>query len=193
MRRWSVSKARRRILKLFKTAKTQLKEGQQEACRTTLEKIFKLNPKSAEALRVQETLEKRRREQEIQLQLEAALAVARSALDQEDFERCLQVVSTALEIAPAHAEALDLRDKARKGIELRKLEELLATVRQYERSQDYEGCYIAATEALELDPKHTELQEIQRRAEKAMEKGRQVASLLKKASQRLESNSSTGL
>ncbi|MCZ6876604.1 MAG: protein kinase [Acidobacteria bacterium] len=175
------------ILKLFKTAQAQLKEGQQEACRTTLEKIFKLNPKSAEALRVQETLEKRRREQETQLQLEAALAVARSALDQEDFERCLQVVSTAFEIAPTHAEALDLRDKAREGIELRKLEDLLATVRQYERSQDHEGCYKAATEALELDPKHTELQEIQRRAEKAMKKEHQVESLLKKARQRLKS------
>ncbi len=180
------SKAQK-ILKLFVTAKAQLKEGQQEACRTTLEKIFKLNPKSAEALRVQETLEKRRREQETQLQLEAALAVARSALDQEDFERCLQVVSTAFEISPTHPEAAELKDKAEEGIELRKLEALLATVRQYERSQDYEGCYKAATEALKLDPKHTELQEVQRRAEKAMKEVHQVASLLKKASQRLES------
>ena len=120
------------------------------------------------------------------MRLETALAAARSALDQEDFERCLKVTSSALELGPGHPEALALKDKALEGLNLGYLEELLATARQHEKNQDYESCYQAAAEGLKLHPEHPELLEIQQSAKKAIDQQRQVATLLEKAHRRLD-------
>ncbi|MFQ5930178.1 MAG: protein kinase [Acidobacteriota bacterium] len=179
------SKAQK-ILELFGTARKQLEDSQLDACRASLEEILKLNPENSEALRMRETLEECRHERETQLQLHTALEVARSALDQEDFERCLKVASTALEIDPTHAEALALKGTALEGLKLQKVEELLAAARQHERTQDYESCHKSAAEALELDPENAELKEIQRHAQEEIEKRRKVTALLEEARQGLQ-------
>jgi len=176
----------RQILELFKTARRQLKVDQQDACRSSLEAILKLHPGNAEALRMEQTLQEHHHDQESQLRLEAALAAARNALEQEDFERCLKATSSALELGPGHPEALALKDKALEGLNLGNLEELLATARQYEGEQDYQNCYQAAAEGLKLHPEHPELLEIQQSARKASDQQRKVATLLEKAHRRLD-------
>jgi len=174
------------ILELFQTAHTQFKNNEQDACRSSLEAILKLHPGNGEALRMKQTLQEHHHDQETQMRLETALAAARSALDQEDFERCLKVTSSALELGPGHPEALALKDKALEGLNLGYLEELLATARQHEKNQDYESCYQAAAEGLKLHPEHPELLEIQQSAKKAIDQQRQVATLLEKAHRRLD-------
>ncbi len=174
------------ILELFQGAQKQLKNDEQDACRTSLQAILKLHPGNAEALRIEQTLQEHHHDQESQLQLEAALAAARNALDQEDFERCLKVTSSALELSPGHPAALALKSKALEGLNLGNLEELLATVRRYVGAQDYESSYQTAAEGLKLHPEHPELLEIRQRAKKAIDQQRQVASLLEKAHRRLD-------
>ncbi|MFQ5904461.1 MAG: protein kinase, partial [Candidatus Binatia bacterium] len=117
----------RQIRELLQTAQEQLKYGNEDACATTLQAILKLHPGNTEALRMKETLEEHHHDQESQLRLEAALAAARSALDQEDFERCLKAVSSALELGPGHPEAQALKSKALEGLDLGSLEKLLAS------------------------------------------------------------------
>ena len=174
------------ILELFKTAHKQLENNEQDACRSSLQAILKLHPGNGEALRMKQTLQEHHHDDETQLRLEAALAAARSALDQEDFERCLKVTSSALELGPGHPEALALKSKALEGLNLGNLEGLLATARQYAGDQDYENCYQAAAEGLKLHPEHPELLEIQRSAKKAINQQRKVATLLEKAHLRLD-------
>ena len=174
------------ILELFKTAHKQLENNEQDACRSSLQAILKLHPGNGEALRMKQTLQEHHHHHETQLRLEAALAAARSALDQEDFERCLKVTSSALELGPGHPEALALKSKALEGLNLGNLEGLLATARQYAGDQDYENCYQAAAEGLKLHPEHPELLEIQRSAKKAINQQRKVATLLEKAHLRLD-------
>ncbi len=174
------------IFELFQSAQEQLKNDEQDACRTSLQAILKLHPGNAEALRIEQTLQEHHHDQESQLQLEAALAAARNALDQEDFERCLKVTSSALELSPGHPAALALKSKALEGLNLGNLEELLATVRRYVGAQDYESSYQTAAEGLKLHPEHPELLEIRQRAKKAIDQQRQVASLLEKAHRRLD-------
>jgi uncharacterized protein HemY len=174
------------IFELFQSAQEQLKNDEQDACRTSLQAILKLHPGNAEALRIEQTLQEHHHDQESQLQLETALAAARNALDQEDFERCLKVTSSALELSPGHPAALALKSKALEGLNLGNLEELLATVRRYVGAQDYENSYQTAAEGLKLHPEHPELLEIRQRAKKAIDQQRQVASLLEKAHRRLD-------
>ncbi len=174
------------ILELFKTARRQFDKNEQDACRSGLEAILKLHPGNAEALRMKQILQEHHQEEESQLRLEAALAAARSALDQEDFERCLKVASSALELGPGHPEALALKNKALEGLNLGNLEELLATARQYAGEQDYENCYQAAAEGLKLHPEHPELLEIQQSARTAIDQQRKVAPLLEKAHRKLD-------
>ena len=174
------------ILELFKTAHQQLNNDEQDACRSSLQAILKLHPGNGEALRMKQTLQENHRDDETQLRLEAALAAARSALDEEDFERCLKVTSSALELGPGHPEALALKNKALEGLNLGNLEGLLATARQYAGDQDYENCYQTAAEGLKLHPEHPELLEIQRSAKKAIDQQRKVATLLEKAHRRLD-------
>ena len=176
----------RQILELFKTARRQFKNNEQDACRSSLEAILKLHPGNTEALRMKQTLQEHHHDQETQLRLEAALAAARRALDQEDLDRCLKAISSALELGPGHPEALALKEKALQGLNLGKLEELLVTARQQEKSQDYESCSQTATEGLELYPGHAEFKKIQQSAEKAIDQQRQVATLLEKAHRRLD-------
>lgn len=174
------------ILELFKTAHKQLDNNEQDACRSSLQAILKLHPGNAEGLRMKQTLQEHHHDDETQLRLEAALAAARSALDQEDFERCLKVTSSALELGPGHPEALALKSKALEGLNLGNLEELLATALQYAGDQDYENCYQTAAEGLKLHPEHPELLEIQQSARKAIDQQRKVATLLEKAHRRLD-------
>jgi serine/threonine-protein kinase len=174
------------ILELFQSAHKQLKNNEQDACRTTLQAILKLHPGNAEALRFEQTLQEHHHDQKSQLQLETALAAARNALDQEDFERCLKVTSSALELSPGHPAALALKSKALEGLNLGNLEELLVTVRQSIGAQDYESSYQTAAEGLKLHPEHPELLEIRQRAKKAIDQQRQVANLLEKAHRRLD-------
>jgi serine/threonine protein kinase len=174
------------ILELFRSAHRQLKNNEQDACRTSLQAILKLHPGNAEALRIQQTLQEHHHDQESQLQLEAALAAARNALDQGNLERCLKVTSSALELSPGHPEAMALKSKALEGLDLGNLEELLATARQYEGEQDYENCYQTATAGLKLHPEHPELLEIRQSAKNAIDQQRKVASLLEKAHRRLD-------
>ena len=174
------------ILELFQTAHKQLKNDEQDACRSSLQAILKLHPGNAEGLRMMQTLQEHHDDDETQLRLETALAAARSALDQEDFERCLKVTSSALELGPGHPEALALQSKALEGLNLGSLEELLATARQYEGDQDYENCYQAAAEGLKLHPEHPELLEFQQSSKKAIDQQRKVATLLEKAHLRLD-------
>ena len=175
-----------KILELLQTAHKQLQNDDQDACRSSLQAILKLHPGNAEGLRMKQTLQEHHDDDETQLRLEAALAAARSALDQEDFERCLKVISSALELGPGHPEALALNSKALEGLNLGNLEELLAVARQYAGDQDYEHCYQAATEGLQLHPEHPELLEIQQSAKKAIDQQRKVATLLEKAHRRMD-------
>jgi len=174
------------ILALFQSAHEQLKNNEQDACRTSLQTILKLHPGNAEALRIEQTLQEHHHDQESQLQLETALAAARNALDQEDFERCLKVTSSALELSPGHPAALALKSKALEALNLGNLEELLAAVRQYVGAQDYENSYQTADEGLKLHPEHPELLEIRQSAKKAIDQQRKVAKLLEKAHRRLD-------
>ncbi len=175
-----------KILELFKTAHKQLKNDEQDACRNSLQAILKLHPGNGEALRMKQTLQEHHQDDETQLRLEAALAAARSALDQKDFERCLKVTSSALELGPGHPEALALKSKALEGLNLGNLEESLATARQYLVDHDYENCCQSAAEGLKLTPEHPELLEIQQSAKKAIDQQRKVATLLEKAHRRLD-------
>ena len=174
------------ILELFKTARRQLENNEQDACRTSLEAILKLHPGNAEALRMKQTLQEHHHDDETQLRLEAALEAARSALDQEDFERSLKMTSSALELGPGHPEALALKSKALEGLNLGNLEELLVTARQHAVAQDYENCYQIAAEGLKLHPEHPELLELQQSAKRAIDQQRKVATLLEKAHRRLD-------
>jgi len=174
------------ILKLFKTAHQQLKNDEQDACRSSLQAILKLHPGNSEALRMKQTLQENHQDDETQLRLEAALAAARSALDEENFERCLKVTSSALELGPGHPEALALKNKALEALNLGNLEKLLVTARQYAEDQDFENCYQTTAEGLKLHPEHPELLEIQHSAKTAIDQQRQVATLLEKAHRRLD-------
>ena len=174
------------ILDLFKTAHRQLRNNEQDACGSSLQAILKLHPGNGEALRMKQTLQDNHHDDETQLRLEAALAAARSALDEENFERCLKVTSSALELGPGHPEALALKNKALEGLNLGNLEELLVTARQYAGDQDYENCYRTTAEGLKLHPEHPELLEIRQSAKKAIDQQRQVATLLEKAHRRLD-------
>ena len=174
------------ILELFKTAHRQLRNNEQDACGNSLQTILKLHPGNGEALRMKQTLQENHHDDETQLRLEAALAAARSALDEENFERCLKVTSSALELGPGHPEALALKNKALEGLNLGNLEELLVTARQYAGDQDYENCYQTTAEGLKLHPEHPELLEIRQSAKKAIDQQRQVATLLEKAHRRLD-------
>jgi len=174
------------ILELFETAHQQLKNDEQDACRSSLQAILRLHPGNGEALRMKQTLQENHHDDETHLRLEAALAAARSALDEKNFERCLKVTSSALELGPGHPEALALKNKALEGLNLGNLEELLATAHQYAGNQDYQNCYQTAAEGLKLHPEHPELLEIQQSARKAIDQQRQVATLLEKAHRRLD-------
>ena len=72
------------ILELFKTAHRQLRNNEQDACGNSLQTILKLHPGNGEALRMKQTLQENHHDDETQLRLEAALAAARSALDEEN-------------------------------------------------------------------------------------------------------------
>ena len=151
----------RQILVLFKTAKRQLKANELDACRNSLEEIFQLNPENAVALDMQEKLDGLRGEEEASLQINTALAVARSALKHQEFDRCLQVVATALEVDPEHAGALELQESALQQIHIA---ELLPAVRSQLEAGDYQACYDSVVEALKSDPAHPELNELRKQA-----------------------------
>lgn len=151
----------RQILVLFKTAKRQLKAKEFDACRNSLEEIFQLHPENAVALGMQEKLDGLRGEEEASLQINTALAVARSALKHQEFDRCLQVVATALEVDPEHAGALELQESALQQIHIA---DLLPVVRGQLEAGDYQACYDAVVEALKSDSAHPELNELRKQA-----------------------------
>ncbi|MDA2926146.1 protein kinase [Acidobacteria bacterium AH-259-G07] len=182
----------RPLLQLLTRSRRQFEKGELEACTETLEEVLRLHPENAEAkqrnLECRRMLDERRREQERRLRVDAALGLAREALDQGNFERCLRAARTALKISPQHSGALELERSATEAIERRKrAEKLFEAAKRYYEHEDFESSYQATKEALELEPEHSELKALHERAKHALEKRQEVNSLFEKARRHFES------
>jgi tetratricopeptide (TPR) repeat protein len=175
------------MVELVDSAREQLQNNDLQPCLKTLERIFELCPNSKDANALErecrKLLEEQSREHEQRFQLPAALAVARKALDREDFERCLRCVSAALELDPEHEEAHTLR---REATSRQKLQELAKLAHEHRAADRHKDCLRAIAEGLQLDPEDTNLRQLQEEVRVALRKRREIEGLLEKACRQLE-------
>ncbi len=176
------------ILEGMAQAREMLDKGQLDDCQELLAKLLKGDVENEHLLELQEELKAAFRQQQLQLRLETALAVAGRALEDGDFRHCLKAAASALKIDPANAEALELQRQASEGQKAEKVQHYLGAALKQEKSGDFDGCLQSVSEGLQLDPESSQLAEVQQRVEAAIEKQHAMAQHLEAARGQLGQN-----
>lgn len=165
-------------------ARAKATDGHWEECLQAAIEGLRLDPTHAELKQLEaqasEILDRKRTVQEL-------LDSGRGQLGRQDEEGALRSAERALQLAPNHTEATQLKEQAQSALEARKKKErvaaLLAEAHNYEESGDLEGCYRAASEGLSLEQSHAELQALRDRSGRILETRRQIQILLERARQ----------
>ncbi len=120
-------------------------------------------------------------------QLSELLETARRHLRESRFESALELLESALKLEPQNSEALEIRGQVAQALtRLKRVEELLEEARKARLEKDFHVAHKAAAEGLELEPAHSEFREIQVWAGAAIEKERQLNTLLERARRLLD-------
>ncbi len=177
----------RKVKELLAAARRYHKAEDYEACHKATSEALELEPEHAE---LKELHEQAQRALEAQRTFDSLLDQARKQLEHENHVEALKSLDELLKLAPSHSQALELKRYASRELEkfqrVKKAEELLVLARKHYESGDYEACFKVATDALELEPKHPELKQLQERARKALDEARKVNSLIEKARKHLK-------
>jgi tetratricopeptide (TPR) repeat protein len=110
--------------------------------------------------------------------------IARSLLQQGQFEGALPIAGQILELEPGHAEASELRGKAVASLErLRQIRELLQAAQAHQTAQEPELALQKSLEGLQLDSGHVQFLSIQQWASETLERQRRINALVHDARQ----------
>ena len=176
----------RQLMEGMTQARQMLDEGQLDDCQELLARLLKGNEENKQVLELKEELKEGYRQQQLQLRVETALAVANRALEDGDFQHCLKAAASALRIDPESPEALELQHQASQGQKAEKVRHCLEKAEKQEKKGDFEGCLETVSEALQMDPGNSRLIEFQQRVGEAIHKQQAVAQHLEAARGQLE-------
>lgn len=155
---------------LLAAARGYLQSKDYETSRKIALDALKLDSGHAELRRVLESAEKGMQQQ---ARVTALLQEARQQLEKKDPGAVFKVLDELLFLSPGNPQALELQRLASVlRDQRRKFEELLAAARGFQKGGDVEACYRACTEALTLEPDHTDLRELQQQSFRVLEEQR---------------------
>lgn len=169
----------KRVGELLAAAQASNSSEDYEGCLQAAREGLKLQPDHAELRRLQDhsiqVLEQQRSVKEL-------LAWARRQVRDHDYAKALQTLEGLFQLAPGHAEGIELKRSATEALERRRqLEGLLAAARAQHQAQDFEACIQSAKHGLEVDPGQAELRQLLEASSRILELRRQAEALLEEA------------
>jgi len=170
---------RQRVEELQATAKGYCTAKDYDACLKSVQEALALEPEDAELQSLQreasQALEKEQR-------LAALLENAQRSFQEQRFTDALGLLNGLLSTDASHAAAIRLKEKvSREWQKVQQVEQLLGEARDQASQGNWEACRKKTQEGLKLAPNQEELQQIQERAQRELEKLKRIAELLRKS------------
>ena len=161
-------KLRRKFEALLSEARRYDQAQDYPACYQVTGQALELEPKHPEIMKLREHayegIQRKRRVDEL-------LEQARQQSSRNEFRTLLQTVQNVLSLEPKHPEALELQHLAFEGLERQHtIEKLLAAARGYYKSKDYQACFKITSQAMQIDPGHSEFRSLHDWAKEGLEK-----------------------
>ena len=171
----------KRLAALLDDAQRHLKVGQFEACLESAGQGLALEPDHP---RFKELAVEAQRQLEVRRQIEEGLKRGSKHLEKKEYEPAIAAYDSILALVPGQAEAVEGRQRAHEALQRqRRLKECLARAQAAFDAKDFQSCRTAAEEGLGLEPGHSALQDLAKKAAQIIERARRVQHLWNEASQ----------